>query len=152
MGNPLFIAPINSELFFTPTTPTGCFFSGAHLVGPKTSREPRFTSMNLVIHIGLQSQHLPHNLKVWRFYFFSSDPDPDVFFRTIWGVGRLFTLGMKVPKLFNPLQGALWNGKNPMNIHYIRCIWGWLLRGHHPKGTTIFSMSCGLNGVPFQSW
>lgn len=69
---------INLELFFTLQHQLFCFLGPPG--GPKTSGDPRFTSMNLVIHIGLQSQHLPHNLKVWRFYFFSSDPDPDVFF------------------------------------------------------------------------
>ena len=33
----------------------------------------------------------------------------------------------------SPLKGDI-----PNKFHYIRCIWGWLLEGPPPKGTTIF--------------
>ena len=51
------------------------------------------------------------------------------------------TLGM-VPLLFNPpcwspLKGEIY----PINIHCIRCICGWLLRGPHPNITTNFPMT-----------
>ena len=35
-------------------------------------------------------------------------------------------------------QGALWKWIYPINTHYIRCIWGWLL-GVPSQGTSIFS-------------
>ena len=39
------------------------------------------------------------------------------------------------------LIGALYKGIYPNNTHYMRCIWGWLFRGPHPKDfPTIFPM------------
>ena len=46
----------------------------------------------------------------------------------------------------NPLKKV-----NPINTHYIRCIWGWSLRGPHPKGT-IFPMTHFLSEQWKKPW
>ena len=53
-----------------------------------------------------------------------------------------------------PLQGALWNWIYPINTHYIRCIWGWLLgvpsQGyqHFPYEPTIIHHRHGRSSLP----
>ena len=54
------------------------------------------------------------------------------------------TLGW-YPSCLSPPVGALSKGIYPINSHYIRWLWGWLLRGLHPKGTTIFPLK---NWIP----
>ena len=53
----------------------------------------------------------------------------------------------RVPQVFNPPSWTPLKEKYPINTHYVRCIWGWLLRGPHPKGTTIFPMNSWINPI-----
>lgn len=108
---------INLELFFTLQHQLFCFLGPPG--GPKTSGDPRFTSMNLVIHIGLQSQHLPHNLKVWRFFFFGSGSG--CFFRKNWGLERGSPLRWRPHSCLTPSKEPYETGYTQW-IPTVRCI------------------------------
>ena len=60
---------------------------------------------------------------------------PWIFWFKMLIIGKMVVkpLGWRAPSCLTP-QEALQKGIYPINTHYIRCKWGWLLRGHHPKG------------------